>query len=81
MVETREITLVFRLLTRAVRNRRLLNFRLDLRLQVDVVAKFKNGQPAGIEAKYVMKSTTQWDRFMRFMQRYAADNNLGFNKS
>lgn len=81
MVETLEFTLVFRLLTRAVRNHRLLNFRLDSRLQVDVVAKFKNGQPAGIEAKYVMKSTTQWDRFMRFMQRYAADNNLGFNKS
>ena len=49
--------------------------------QVAVVAKFKNGQPAGIEAKYVMKSTSQWDRFMRFMQRYAEDNNLGFNKS
>ena len=45
------------------------------------MAKFKNGQPAGIEAKYVMKSTSQWDRFMRFMQRYAEDNNLGFNKS
>lgn len=48
---------------------------------VDVVAKFKNGQPAGIEAKYIMKSSSQWDRFMRFMQRYAEDNNLGFNKS
>ena len=50
-------------------------------VKVDVVAKFRNGQPAGIEATYVMKSSSQWDRFMRFMQRYAEDNNLGFNKS
>mmetsp|Transcript_24458 Transcript_24458/g.77298 ORF Transcript_24458/g.77298 Transcript_24458/m.77298 type:complete len:176 (+) Transcript_24458:249-776(+) len=48
---------------------------------VDVNAKFVNGQPAGIEARYVMKSSFEWDRFMRFMERYAEDNELGFSKS
>jgi photosystem II protein len=44
-------------------------------------AKFVNGKPARIEAKYVMRSTLEWDRFMRFMERYAEDANLGFTKS
>lgn len=47
----------------------------------DVNAKFVNGEPVGIEAKYVMKSKAEWDRFMRFMQRYAEANGLGLNKS
>ena len=47
---------------------------------VDVSAKFINGKPAAIEAKYIMRSSTEWDRFMRFMQRYAEDNGLGFNQ-
>ena len=46
-----------------------------------VQAKFVNGKPARIEAKYVMRSTLEWDRFMRFMERYAEDANLGFTKS
>ena len=45
---------------------------------VDVNAKFLNGKPQGIEATYVMKSTNEWNRFMRFMERYAEDNGLGF---
>jgi photosystem II protein len=45
---------------------------------VDVNAKFINGQPSAIEAKYVMRSTYEWDRFMRFMERYASENGLGF---
>lgn len=48
---------------------------------LDVKAKFINGEPVGIEAKYVMKSAGEWDRFMRFMQRYAEKNGLGLNKS
>ena len=28
-----------------------------------------------------MKSSGEWDRFMRFMERYAADQGLGFTKS
>jgi photosystem II protein len=47
----------------------------------DVKAKFVNGEPVGIEAVYVMKSAADWDRFMRFMQRYAEKNGLGLNKS
>lgn len=47
---------------------------------VDVSAKFLNGKPARIEARYVMRSTRDWDRFMRFMERYAEKNNLGFVK-
>ena len=48
---------------------------------VDVNAKFINGKPQGIEATYVMKSTGEWNRFMRFMERYAEDNGLGFSKN
>jgi photosystem II 13kDa protein len=47
----------------------------------NVNAKFINGQPAGLEAVYAMKSVADWDRFMRFMERYAAENDLGFNKA
>ena len=47
----------------------------------DVVASFLDGKPSKIEARYVMKSTFQWDRFMRFMERYANENGLGFNKA
>ena len=48
---------------------------------VDVQAKFVNGKPSSIEVKYVMRSTFEWDRFMRFMERYAEDQGLGFQKS
>lgn len=47
----------------------------------EVKAKFINGQPAALEATYVMKSVEAWDRFMRFMERYAKENDLGFSKS
>jgi photosystem II protein len=47
----------------------------------EVKAKFVNGQPEALEAFYVMKSPAEWDRFMRFMERYAEENDLGFNKS
>jgi photosystem II protein len=45
---------------------------------VDVQAKFVNGKPARIEAKYVMRSAFEWERFMRFMERYAEEKGLGF---
>lgn len=48
---------------------------------VDVSAKFVNGKPAKIEARYVMRNIKEWDRFMRFMERYATENQLGFVKS
>jgi photosystem II protein len=47
----------------------------------DVNGKFINGEPAGIEATFVIKSVAEWDRFMRFMNRYAEENGLGFTKS
>lgn len=46
----------------------------------DVKAKFINGKPQAIEAKFNMRSQFEWDRFMRFMDRYAAENDLGFEK-
>lgn len=45
---------------------------------VDVNAKFVNGKPSEIECRYVMRSSMEWDRFMRFMERYAEENSLGF---
>ncbi|KAI4364102.1 hypothetical protein MLD38_020239 [Melastoma candidum] len=47
---------------------------------VDVSAKFVNGKPAGVEAKYVMRTPKDWDRFMRFMERYSNENGLQFIK-
>jgi len=47
----------------------------------EVKAKFINGQPAGLEALYLMKSPAEWDRFMRFMERYSEANGLGFSKA
>lgn len=47
----------------------------------EVKAKFVNGQPTELEALVLMKSPGEWDRFMRFMERYAEENDLGFSKS
>jgi photosystem II protein len=47
----------------------------------EVKAKFVNGQPEALEATYLIKSAADWDRFMRFMERYAEENDLGFTKS
>ncbi|KAK4758026.1 hypothetical protein SAY87_019327 [Trapa incisa] len=48
---------------------------------VDVNAKFVNGKPSGIEAKYIMRTPKEWDRFMRFMERYSNENGLQFVKN
>lgn len=48
---------------------------------VDVNAKFVNGKPTSVEANYDMKSEQDWDRFMRFMNRYAESHGLGFSKA
>ncbi len=47
----------------------------------EVKAKFVNGQPEALEAIYIIRSASEWDRFMRFMERYAEENDLGFSKS
>ncbi|GBF89649.1 photosystem II reaction center protein PSB28 [Raphidocelis subcapitata] len=38
----------------------------------DVKAKFVNGKPQAIEAKYTMRSQFEWERFIRFMDRPTA---------
>ena len=47
----------------------------------EVKGKFVNGQPTALEAILLLKSESEWERFMRFMERYAEENGLGFNKS
>ncbi|MEM7554504.1 MAG: photosystem II reaction center protein Psb28 [Cyanobacteria bacterium P01_A01_bin.84] len=47
----------------------------------EVKGKFINGKPEIIEATHLMKSTEEWERFMRFMERYAKENDLGLSKS
>mmetsp|Transcript_45244 Transcript_45244/g.91306 ORF Transcript_45244/g.91306 Transcript_45244/m.91306 type:complete len:180 (+) Transcript_45244:92-631(+) len=44
----------------------------------DISAKFVNGQPSALSVSFVMKSSEEWDRFIRFMDRYAESNELGF---
>jgi photosystem II 13kDa protein len=46
-----------------------------------VNAKFINGKPAALEAYYEMGSAAEWDRFIRFMERYGEQNGLGFQKA
>jgi len=47
----------------------------------EVKGKFLNGQPQAIEAIHYMKSKEDWDRFMRFMERYAQEHGLEFSQS
>ena len=44
----------------------------------DVKAKFHRGNPSGITAVLVLSNPTEWDRFMRFMTRFAAQSGLAF---
>nr|QWK41903.1 photosystem II protein W [Protohalopteris sp.] len=44
----------------------------------DINAKFIQGKPKTIQATYIIKSSESWDRFMRFMERYAEENQLTF---
>ncbi|PSO47895.1 MAG: photosystem II reaction center protein Psb28 [Cyanobacteria bacterium SW_9_44_58] len=47
----------------------------------DVKGKFVNGQPTALEAVHYMQSEEEWNRFMRFMERYAEEHGLEFSKS
>ncbi|MGB3641140.1 MAG: photosystem II reaction center protein Psb28 [Rivularia sp. (in: cyanobacteria)] len=47
----------------------------------EVKGKFINGKAEALEAIYLMKSAEEWERFMRFMERYAKENELGLDKS
>ena len=46
----------------------------------DVNAKFVNGKPAALEATYTWKTPEDFERFMRFAQRYADSHDLGFSQ-
>ena len=47
----------------------------------EVKGKFVNGKPQSIEAVLIMNTPAEWDRFMRFMERYAAEKGLEFSQS
>nr|YP_010032371.1 PsbW [Schizocladia ischiensis]QOW07578.1 PsbW [Schizocladia ischiensis] len=44
----------------------------------DVITKFIQGGPMLIQAIYIIKSPVEWNRFMRFMERYVKKNGLIF---
>ena len=45
-----------------------------------VNGKFINGQQAGIEAIYKMTTEYEWERFLRFMNRYAESNGMSLSR-
>jgi len=47
----------------------------------NVSAKYTNGNLTRIEATYKMSGEYEWQRFMRFMNRYAEANGMGFSKA
>ena len=47
----------------------------------EVKGIFINGQAKNIQALYIMNSPEEWERFLRFMNRYAEENGLDFSKA
>ncbi len=47
----------------------------------EVKGIFINGQAKNIQALYIMNSPAEWERFLRFMNRYAEENGLDFSKA
>ncbi len=47
----------------------------------NVNAKFVNGKAAGIEAIHKIEGEREWERFLRFMNRYAESNGMSLNKA
>ncbi len=47
----------------------------------EVKARFVNGKASALEATYTWKSQADFERFMRFAQRYADSHDLGFSGS
>ena len=47
----------------------------------EVKARFVNGKAFALEATFTWKSTEDFERFMRFAQRYADSHDLGFSGS
>ncbi|MAK16160.1 MAG: photosystem II reaction center protein Psb28 [Cyanobium sp. MED195] len=46
----------------------------------EVNGKFVNGKPSALEATYTWKSEQDFERFMRFAQRYAESSGLGYSQ-
>ena len=47
----------------------------------EMVTRFVNGKPSALEATYTWKTEVDFERFMRFAQRYAAANGLGYSQN
>jgi photosystem II 13kDa protein len=47
----------------------------------EVKGKFVNGEARAIEAVLIMKSADEWERFIRFMNKYAEEHGLGLDKA
>ena len=47
----------------------------------EVNGKFVNGKPSALEATYTWKSEVDFERFMRFAQRYAEANGMGYSQN
>ncbi|MBM5796963.1 MAG: photosystem II reaction center protein Psb28 [Cyanobacteria bacterium M_surface_7_m2_040] len=47
----------------------------------EVKARFVNGKASALECTYTWKNNEDFDRFMRFAQRYAESHDLGFSGS
>jgi photosystem II protein len=45
----------------------------------EVKARFVNGKASALEATYTWKSLADFERFMRFAERYADSHDLGFS--
>ena len=46
----------------------------------EVNGKFVNGKPSALEATYTWKTEQDFERFMRFAERYAEANGLGYSQ-
>ena len=47
----------------------------------EVNARFVNGNPSALEAVYVWKSELDFERFMRFAERYAKSHGMGYSST
>ena len=47
----------------------------------EVNGLFVNGKPFALEATYTWKSEADFERFMRFAQRYADSNGMGYSQN
>jgi photosystem II protein len=47
----------------------------------NVSAKYANGSLVRVEAVHKMEGAAEWERFLRFMERYAESNGMDFNRA